>query len=218
LTGRRYDFLSGFVLAGGESRRMGQPKHWLVLGGETLLDRQVRLLRSVCHSVAVIGLPEGLSRADVPFMADAIPGRGPVGGIYTGLLRTRTEFNLFLGCDLPFVTARFLDYLARRAAQGGAVATAPEMPAGGVQPLCAVYRRAALAAVRANLEAGQNKAQTLVGRLRSAVIPWQEIACAGYSPRIFANINTPADYEATKAILNWSSWDSGAERPAGANS
>lgn len=181
---------------------MGQPKHWLVLGGETLLDRQVRLLRSVCHSVAVIGLPEGLSRADVPFMADAIPGRGPVGGIYTGLLRTRTEFNLFLGCDLPFVTARFLDYLARRAAQGGAVATAPEMPAGGVQPLCAVYRRAALAAVRANLEAGQNKAQTLVGRLRSAVIPWQEIACAGYSPRIFANINTPADYEAAKAILN----------------
>jgi molybdopterin-guanine dinucleotide biosynthesis protein A len=181
---------------------MGHPKPLLTLAGETVLERQVRLLRSICRSVAVIGLSDGLPSIDVPLIPDVIRGRGPLGGIFTGLLRTRTEFNLFLGCDLPFVTARFLDFLARRALQCGAIATAPEMPTGGVQPLCAVYRRAALPRVRANLEAGQDKAQALVRRLRSAVIPWREIARAGYSPRIFANINTPEDYEAAKRILN----------------
>lgn len=74
--------------------------------------------------------------------------------------------------------------------------------AGDVHPLRAVYRRAALPMVRANLDAGRNKAQALARRLRSAIIPWSEIARAGLSPRIFANINTPEDYETAKRILN----------------
>ena len=140
--GRRFSSLSGFVLAGGESRRMGQPKPLLALAGETMLERQVRLLRPICRSVAVIGLSDGPPSMDVALITDVIRGRGPLGGIFTGLLYTRTEFNLFLGCDLPFVTARFLEFLVRRAPQCGA--TMAEMPAGGIQPLCAVYRRAAL--------------------------------------------------------------------------
>ena len=104
--GRRFSSLSGFVLAGGESRRMGQPKPLLALAGETMIERQVRLLRSICRSVAVIGLSDGLPPVDVPSIPDVIRGRGPLGGIFSGLLRTRTEFNLFLGCDLPFVPAR----------------------------------------------------------------------------------------------------------------
>jgi molybdopterin-guanine dinucleotide biosynthesis protein A len=181
---------------------MGQPKPLLALAGETMIERQVRLLRSICRSVAVIGLSDGLPPVDVPSIPDVIRGRGPLGGIFSGLLRTRTEFNLFLGCDLPFVPARFLEILVRRAQQCGAGATIAEMPTGGVQPLCAVYRRAALPMVRANLDAGRNKAQSLACRLRRAVIPWSEIARAGLSPRIFANINTPEDYETAKRILN----------------
>ena len=199
--GRRHSLVSGFVLAGGESRRMGKPKPLLALAGETMLERQVRLLRSLCRSVAVIGLSDRLPPVDVSLIPDVIRGRGPLGGIFTGLLRTRTEFNLFLGCDLPLVTARFLEFLVRRALQCGAIATMAEMPTGGVQPVCAVYRRAALPVVRANLDAGRNKAQAVARRQRSAVIPWSEIARAGLSSCIFANINTPEDYETAKRIL-----------------
>jgi hypothetical protein len=115
--GRRFSSLSGFVLAGGESRRMGQPKPLLALAGETMLEHQVRLLRSICRSVAVIGLLDGLTSADVPIIPDIIQRRGPLGGIFSGLLRTRTEFNLFLGCDLPFVPAR--PAMRRRRHDGG---------------------------------------------------------------------------------------------------
>src|SRR5690349_8960154 len=114
--------VAGFVLAGGESRRMGRPKALLVLGGATMLERQVRALRSVARSVRVVGWP-----SDVPWpekfedlpgvrrLPDKLPGAGPLGGIYTALLHSRSELNLFLGCDMPFVKPRLLEFICRRA-------------------------------------------------------------------------------------------------------
>lgn len=199
---RRFPNLSGFVLAGGDSRRMGRAKSELVLGGETMLERQIRALRAVCRTVAVIGTPKSVSGLDVPTWPDEIPGRGPAGGIYTALLNARTEFNLIVGCDLPFVDARFLRFLAQRALNSPADVTVPEARDLRIQPVCAVYRRHALAAVRARLNSDLNKTQNLVYRLRPRVVSWREIARAGFPSRILANMNAPEDYEAAKRILN----------------
>ncbi len=198
----RFPNLSGFVLAGGDSRRMGRAKAELVLGGETMLERQIRVLRAVCRSVAVIGIPQSVPGLNVPAWSDEIPGRGPAGGIYTALLHARTEFNLILGCDLPFVDARFLRFLAQRALDEAAEVTVPEARDFRIQPVCAVYRRRALAVVRSSLNVGSNKTQDLAFRLRPRVLSWREIARAGFPPRILANMNTPEDYEAAKRIMN----------------
>jgi molybdopterin-guanine dinucleotide biosynthesis protein A len=195
---RRFPNLSGFVLVGGEGRRMGQPKQLLVLGGETLLERQLRRLRGICGSVAVVGVSD---KVDVPGFPDAIPDRGPLGGIYTGLLHTRTDFNLFVGCDLPFLEVRFLEFLARRAVGSQADVTVPEERQGRFEPLCAIYRRRVLPIVRARLRVGMNKTDGFFHRVHCRSVPWPEILRAGFSPRIFANMNTPADYEAAKRIL-----------------
>ncbi len=177
---------------------MGVSKASLVLDGETMIQRQMRLLRLVCRSVAALGPMMGLPSSDVPFFPDEIAGRGPLGGIYTGLRRTRTEFNLFLGCDLPFVEARFLDYLCRRGLECRADVTAPESSLGKIEPLCAVYHRKALWAVRACLLAGENKITRFYSRVRVDLLPWRDIACAGFGRHIFDNMNTPEDYEAAK--------------------
>ncbi len=198
--------VTGFVLAGGLSRRMGRPKAALLLGDETMLARQVRLLKSVSRSVAVVGQPAGFEvleahgiRAalggDVRLLPDELPGRGPLGGIYSGLAWTRTEFNLFLGCDLPFMETRFLRYLAAKALACGADATVPESRDGKLQPLAAVYRRRARAAVKASLESGENKVTRFYSRVRCEVVKWPGIAQEGFPQRIFDNMNTPADYE-----------------------
>src|SRR5437016_4184166 len=207
--------ITGFVLAGGRSRRMGIPKENLVLGGERMLDRQIRLLRSVSRSVAAIGAgaDSGNSRlvdtwvdepvtGGVPVMSDVIQGRGPLGGIYSGLSWTRTEFNLFLACDLPFVNARLLRYIVERALAGGADVTIPECREGAYQPLCAVYRRRARHAVRANLARGQNKVTRFFPRVHCCVIPWSEVARAGFPPRVFDNMNTPEEYDAAKQSID----------------
>ncbi|MBZ5516667.1 MAG: molybdenum cofactor guanylyltransferase [Acidobacteriia bacterium] len=182
---------------------MARPKPLLTLSGETMLERQLRLLRRVCRTTAIVGLPSGTCGLDACGWADELPGRGPLAGIYTGLKRSRTEYNLFLGCDLPFMEARFLEHLARLAMTEQNDATVPEASDGRLQPLAAVYRRRALAAIRAWLDAGENKTSGFFPRVRCQVVPWREIARAGFAPRIFVNLNTPADYEAARRILNF---------------
>jgi len=201
----RFLSLTGFVLAGGASRRMGRPKAALVLGHETMLVRQVRLLTAVSRAVVVVGpsasserlgtVIRSLAPTDVSVIPDQLPGRGPLGGIYTGLLHTRTEFSLFLGCDLPFMEDRFLRYLSERAIACGADATVPESVEHRLQPLAAVYRRRALGAVRASLARGENKVTRFYSRVRCQVLPWRDIARQGFARRIFDNMNMPDDYE-----------------------
>ncbi len=192
---QRFATVNGFVLAGGASTRMGQDKATLVLAGETMLARQVRLLRRVSHSVAVVGPRSGPESLGVPVLPDVLQGRGPLGGIHTGLLHTHAEFSLFLSCDLPYVNARFLRYLCARALACGADATVPESRERELQTVSAVFRRRALHLVRASLEGGDNAVYRVLRRLRTHVLPWPELARAGFSPRVFDNINTPQDYE-----------------------
>src|SRR5437764_7037921 len=187
--------LSGFVLAGGASRRMGRPKALLPLAGETLVARQVRLLGQISGTVAVAGKPELLGALDVPVLADLVPDCGPLGGIYTGLASSSTEYNLFIGCDMPFLTARFLRWLARRAFAEEAEVTVAESREGNLNPLAAVYRRSVLGAIRSALEKKQYSARKFFPRLRCLVVRWPELARAGFSPRIFDNLNTPQDYK-----------------------
>ncbi len=177
---------------------MGTDKAQLRFGEERMLDRQLRLLRSVCRSAAVLGPLESLMGRDVPVFPDELPGRGPLAGLYTGLKNTRTEFNLLLGCDLPFVQVRFLRYLCWRALASQADVSVPQSRDRWIQPLCAVYRRRALGVVRASLELGQNKVSGFFSRVRCVVIPWREIAQGGFAPRIFDNMNTLEDYQAAK--------------------
>jgi molybdenum cofactor guanylyltransferase len=201
VTMRRFLEVSGFVLAGGASRRMGRPKQGLMLDGETMLERQCRLLSGVCCSVAVLGFRENPANHTFPAFEDTIPGHGPLGGIYTGLSVTRTEYNLFLGCDLPFMKAGFLRLLCRRAVETGAGVTVPICGRADYQPLCAVYRRRVRGIIRATLLRGENQTTAFYSGVRCEFIGLQDVARAGFGRWIFTNMNTPADYEAARRIV-----------------
>lgn len=205
---RRFKSVSGFILCGGASRRMGRPKALLGIGGTTMIERQVRLLGAVARKVFVVGWPADLSKSkltnivrDLSFLPDKFEGRGPLGGIYTGLMQSRSEYNLFLGCDMPFVDDSFLEFLCRRALETRADVTVPKSCSRRLEPLCAVYRKRAVDAVRDSLATGENKITRFFPRVRCEVVPWREIARAGFAPAIFDNINTPEEYEAAKRSL-----------------
>lgn len=191
---RRFLEVSGFVLAGGESRRMGRAKDQLAVDHETMLARQVRLLRAVTRSVALLGPNDRLAGFDVHLIPDRRAGLGPLGGIVTALASSRTEFNLFIGCDMPFVTPRFLEYLCSQATSGEADVTIPESRGGELHPTCAVYRRRALKAAEASIERGDYSVRSFFPRVDCRMLRWPEIARAGFGPAIFENINTPEDY------------------------
>jgi molybdopterin-guanine dinucleotide biosynthesis protein A len=199
----RFRNITGFVLAGGASRRMGRPKHQLELGGETLLARQVRLLHVVCASVSVITSPENhaaIRTAGFPTLRDLIPHCGPLGGMYTGLSISRTEFNLFLGCDCPFVAVRFLRFLCRQALATAAQVTIPLCDHDRYEPLCAVYRRSARVAIRASLLRGDYKISSFFRHVVRETIRLPELKVMGFNEQMFANLNTPEDYQ--KAVMS----------------
>ena len=212
---RRFKDVTGFLLAGGASRRMGRPKAALMLDGETMLSRQIRLLSAVSGRVFIVGKKESRVRSQesggrqeqngesgITILADELPGRGPLAGIATALERTRTDFNLVLGCDLPWINPAFLHFLCRRAFAGRADVTLPVSLVCRDQPLCAVYRRRALWAIRSTLAAGLGKATRPFPKLRVERIAWPEIARAGFPARIFDNMNTPEDYLAALRRLS----------------
>jgi molybdopterin-guanine dinucleotide biosynthesis protein A len=174
---------------------MGLDKAILRLGSERMLDRQVRLLRSVCRSVSIIGPPNRFAGAGIRVYGDDIPGRGPLGGIYTGLRRARTEFSLFLSCDMPFVQARFLRYLCQQALARRAQVTLPPPWTTRRYPLCAILCRDVLPVLRSTLALEENRVSQFFLRVKLHIISKAEFAHAGFSPRMFCNVNTRAEYE-----------------------
>ena len=177
---------------------MGRPKERLVLDHQTMLRRQLRLLGQVCKSVAMAGLLSTDANPDGTVLADVFRGRGPLAGIATGLAHTQTEYNLFISCDLPFLRVDFLEYLCRRAIESAADATVPKTADHRLQPMCAVYRRRLRGLVRASLENGNGRISRLFSKIRCEILTARELARLGFSDAIFANMNTPADYEAVR--------------------
>lgn len=174
---------------------MGFDKARLPMGRERIVDRQIRLLRALCRSVAIIGPPDRFAGTGIQVYEDEISGRGPLGGIHTGLRRACTEFSLFLGCDMPLMEVRFLRYLCEQALASRALATVPPPWARGRYPLCAVLRRGALPRVGSCLGSGQNQVGRFFSRSPRRTISKAEFARAGFSTRIFCNLNTPEEYE-----------------------
>jgi len=143
--------VTGFVLAGGKSTRMGRDKAALLLGGRTLLEHALATLRQVCRDVVILGSRELYGGCGAAVVEDIFPGCGPLSGIQAALSHTGTEFNLIIAVDTPFLSAEFLSFMAERAVTSGAVVTTPEI-AGYRQPLCSVYSRAFLPIAEAALQ------------------------------------------------------------------
>lgn len=195
----RFADVTGFVLAGGASRRMRRPKASLQLDGESMLERQIRLLRSVARRVVVVGGAAGhLDKFNVPIVPDVVANRGPLGGIYTALLESRTEFSLILGCDLPFVKRNLLALLMLRAGAGRSDVIVPRTWDGRLQTLCTVYRRRVRYAIRTRLNEGQYKLSGFFPMVRCTIISWRELADAGIHAHVFDNMNSPEDYESAR--------------------
>jgi molybdopterin-guanine dinucleotide biosynthesis protein A len=174
---------------------MGCDKSRLPFGPESLVDRQFSLLRALCRSGAIIRPRERFAGTRIQVYEDEISGRGPLGGILAGLRKSRTEFSLFLGCDMPLRDERFLRHLVEQAFASPALTTVAPPCAVGRYPLCALLRRGAMARLGSCLESGQYQVGRFFSRSPRRTISKAEFARAGFSTRIFSNLNTPEEYE-----------------------
>jgi molybdenum cofactor guanylyltransferase len=185
--------VTGFVLAGGKSTRMGKDKAFLEFEGRTLLTNAIELARAVADEVKVVGDPAKFAGFGT-VVEDIYRARGPLGGIHAALKSSETDFNLMIGVDLPLLEVRFLQYLIASAVQSGAVVTVPR---AGVhyEPLCAMYRREFVFPAEQALIAGHNKIDAVFTGFQVRTVEDQELAQNGFSSSMFRNVNTPEDWK-----------------------
>jgi molybdenum cofactor guanylyltransferase len=187
-------FFSAAILAGGQARRFGgRDKSALPVGAASILERQLAALRALTpHILIVGGDPSRGQAAGVPTVPDRLTGTGALGGLYTALIEAPTEQVLVVACDMPFVTARFLAYLAAR---GAGVEAAVPRDARGPHPLCASYTRDVAGRLREQLDRGQLRVVDAVAALNVRYLEPDELSPFDPDGSLLANVNTPDEYE-----------------------
>jgi molybdopterin-guanine dinucleotide biosynthesis protein A len=193
--------VSAFILAGGESSRMGRDKARLELGGVPLILRTARLVESVAGVPVVIGNPEAYGAFDLRAIADDWPGAGPLGAIATALRAAAAPWSLIVATDLPYLTREWLEYLIARALASSADAVLP-MNTRGAEPLCAMYHQRGETAIRKVLERGTRKVTDGLHDVRVETITPDEWKGFDSEGLLFKNMNSPEDYEEAKARLS----------------
>ncbi|MCX6023428.1 MAG: molybdenum cofactor guanylyltransferase [Chloroflexi bacterium] len=192
--------LTGAVLAGGMSRRLGRDKALLELGGLTLLERAIATLGSLADEVIVIG-PEGRASfaAGARVVPDAYPTAGPLGGIATALEAATTDRVLIVACDMPFLSPDLLIYLRDLAPD--ADLTIPRAN-GQTEQMHAIYSRACLPSIHAQIATGDLKIDRFFSHVQVRYVEDAELRTIDPALRSFFNINTLADLELAMHMLS----------------
>jgi molybdenum cofactor guanylyltransferase len=183
--------VSGIVLAGGKSSRMGTDKASLMYHGKTLIQNALDILSPFCTEILISSNGHEHDALGYAVVADEIPDIGTIGGIYSCLKQIHHDVCVTLPCDTPFVNTGLLLFLLDNC--DGYKATFPRSAEGLIEPLVALYTKNALSGIEEALTVGDYKVQNLVSRLHGNVIDIHS-GLNFYTPDLFRNVNTPDDY------------------------
>jgi molybdopterin-guanine dinucleotide biosynthesis protein A len=187
--------VAAFILAGGQSSRMGRDKAMLEVDGVTMLDRTMALIRGVGIEPVVVGAPRKFARATkaASVIEDEWPGAGPLGGIASALRASQKPWNLVVACDLPYLTREWLEFLLARGLRSTADAVVP-MNEGGPEPLCAMYAKCAVGPLVEAFEGGVRGVIQALTHIRVEYLERSEWKGFDSDGLLFKNMNAPADY------------------------
>jgi molybdopterin-guanine dinucleotide biosynthesis protein A len=193
--------LTGIILSGGKSSRMGHDKGLCRFNGKALVEYALETLKPICGKILISAnrnLTE-YSRYGVPVLADEIKDIGPIGGIYTCLNHSETQHNLILSCDTPFVGTLLLKHLLSRVQKEQIVV--PSHHKFLVEPLSAYYATNTLGAVKEAIDDHDYKLLNLFKRVRFKSVQVDGIYTF-YNENSFMNINCEEDLLKAQQVMN----------------
>jgi len=201
---------SSLVLAGGQGLRFGQNKILETVGEHSLLEQVVACVSSISKETIVVVAGErvfpDLSSVPVPrIVADILPGKGPLGGIYTGLMASNSDYNLVVAGDMPFLNPRLLCYMIEQAP--GYDVVIPRLEGGMVEPLHAVYARRCLGQIEKMLSEDNLSVHRLLTALKVRYLETAEIDAIDPQHLSFFNVNTKADLARARQLAAENSYD-----------
>ena len=183
--------ITGFVLAGGKSSRMGRDKGMVFFNGQQMVKYAIDALKPVCSSIVMLANEDDYGSLGYPIYKDKVRDCGPLAGICTGLAATKTQLNLFVTCDSPFVTPSLLSFLISEAGNYDAVVPYYQ---NILHPLTAVYRKSCLAVFNKRLEERELKVKEALAFVRTKQVTLTT-EMPFFDHMMLTNINTPQELQ-----------------------
>ncbi|MCH7923060.1 MAG: molybdenum cofactor guanylyltransferase [Nitrospinae bacterium] len=208
--------MTGAILAGGESKRMGLNKAFVEVGGIPIIERALKVLQGLFDEVFIVATrPEPYAHLGFPVHTDLLPGNDSLGGLHAALSYSSGEACFLCACDMPFLNPRLIRYLAELAS--GADAVVPKSP-DGLQPLHSVYTKNCLPAIEEGIAAGRLKLADLVSRINVRMVEGAELTDLDPEWRSFFNINRMDDLEEANILARTLEGAGGLPHAGGRNS
>ena len=183
--------VSGIILAGGRSSRMGRDKTLLLFNNETLIERIVKELKGVVDDIIIAsGRTVKYNIDGIPEVCDAFAGAGPMGGLHAGLMAAKHHYAFVISCDMPFFEGRMVKFLVDRCNSYAAVVPFIN---GKFEPLCAVYSKECLEPIEKCLLANERKVLQFYPQVKLLKISESDLGFGEDLEKIFYNLNTPQD-------------------------
>ena len=194
--------ISCIVLAGGKGLRLGRDKTVETVGNTSLLERVVSYLSLFNSDIIIVAatkqyLPQVSGYAKLRIVVDTYPGKGPLGGVFTGLVASDSLYNLVVACDMPFLNQALLRYMIGLA--DGFDLVVPRL-GDMVEPLHAVYSRNCLTTIKDLLEQGKMRFADLLTLVKVRYVEAEEINLFDPKHLSFFNINTEADLKTAQEL------------------
>jgi molybdopterin-guanine dinucleotide biosynthesis protein A len=190
--------MTGVVLAGGKGRRLGRPKALVELEGQPLIQRIIKLIEPIFDELLIVAdQTEELQGLGVRVVADAIPGCGSLGGIYSGLCQASSPYIFCFACDMPFLNADLIKYMIDNCDIGDVLIPRQD---GELHPLHAVYSQACREPIRSRLARHELKIINFFPQVKVGYVTQAEVSRLDPTGYALFNINTRQDLKLARGI------------------
>jgi molybdopterin-guanine dinucleotide biosynthesis protein A len=159
--------ITAIILAGGKSSRMKEDKGLIYFNGKMLVEHVIELVKKFTDQIIIVTANSAYKQFGYPCIEDEIKDKGPLGGIYTGLLNSITQKNFVVGCDMPFLSEKLLTGLIKNAGDEDVLITEHWDKA---EPLCSIYDKNCFEHIRSQLEQDHLKITDAMAGLKTRVI------------------------------------------------
>jgi len=183
--------ISGVILSGGKSIRMGKNKAFIQVEGVPIIERIHNLFRKLFWEVIIVTNEKDLfSNFDAKIFSDLIPDKGALGGLYTGIVFSSFYYSFCVACDMPFIKKSLVQYLIENAANEDVIVPRTK---DGLQPLHAIYSKNCVDAIRRSIEEGKSKIIDIYDQVNVKIVDEKDFLCFDPGRESFINVNTPEE-------------------------
>jgi len=180
--------ITGIILSGGQSTRMGSDKALLKVNGKTLLENAILTCKSVCNEIIISSDNPAHKKTGYKIISDEFKNSGPLSGIYSCLTNSQTDWNFIISVDAAFVEPSFIQFLINKTDNFDAIVPFHNQ---GKEPLISMYHKNGIKLMLTHLQSGNLKMHNLLHAMNTHYVDSQK--WANQFPQIFRNLNRPGD-------------------------